>query len=290
MEINAEVNTHKPTSLAKTLGLSLIKYWIGSFNGIQVFVYPILLLNWLNANGLVNAVSHLLTLKIHYFPLSIFLFLLFYVLFILAKYYFSAPHTKAELKTFIIKFHKYLFISLLCFALLFLLAIFLKYFYGILISEKAIASWAARILGFLAILYCHLSHSWTEPWQKMGHSFSNAVVRVKVFARRKPYHFHLFNVLHLSIILIFSKAYMNWQEYIYHPLFHVLGLDLKIKLIYLNDTLALSINVILVCIATLCSSFFFIPLVWLAAQITRFLHPIKTTRKPKQSSYELTHD
>lgn len=288
MEMTPEKIPPKPKP--KTIGIRFLRYWLGSFNGIQVFIFPVLLLNWLDALELVQVVTELLTFKIHYLPLTIFMFLAVYVLFILAKYYVSAPHSKAEFKRFIIELHKYLLICLLCFAILFLLAIFLKYFYGILISGKTIASVAARVLGMFAILFCHLSQSWTEPWQKLGHSFSNASARVMVFARHHPYRFHTFNVVHLFFILILCKAYVNWQEYIYYPIFYALGLDFKFIMIPLNNTLALSVNVILVTFAALCSSFFFIPLVWLATQITRFLHPIKPQKRTHQPILEKVNE
>ncbi len=286
MEMTPDLQPPKPQPLYKTLGRSLLKYWLGGFNGIQVFIFPVLLLYWLDALELLHVVSEILTFKMHYLPLCIFLFLAVYVLFIIAKYYVSAPHTKAEFKLFIIELHKYLLTCLFCFAILFLLAIFLKYFYGILISEKAIASWTARGLGIFAILISHLSHSWTEPWQKLGHSFPNALARVRIFARHHPYRFHTFNLLHIFLILLFCRAYINWQDYIYYPIFHALGLDFKLNLISVSSTIALSINVILVTFAALCSSFFFIPLVWLATQITRFLHPIKPRKYDNQPIIE----
>lgn len=141
MEMTPDLQTSKAKSQPQTIGIRFLRYWIGSFNGIQVFIFPVLLLNWLEALELVHVVTELLTFKIHYLPLTIFMFLAVYVLFIIAKYYVSAPHTKAEFKHFIIEFHKYLLICLLCFAILFLLAIFLKYFYGILISEKPSLPW-----------------------------------------------------------------------------------------------------------------------------------------------------
>lgn len=286
MEMTPDLRPPRQKSLLQILGMKFLRYWLGSFNGIQVFIFPVLLLNWLDALELVHVVTELLTFKIHYLPLCIFLFLAIYVLFIIAKHYVSAPHTKAEFKVFIIKFHKYLLICLLCFAVLFLLAIFLKYFYGILISEKAIASLTARGLGIIVILISHLCHSWAEPWQKRGHSFPKSLARVWIYARHHPYRFHAFNLANLFFILLFCKAYINWQDFIYYPIFHALGLDFKLILIPLSSTLALGVNVILVTFAALCSSFFFIPLVWLATQITRFLHPVKPRNYIKQPMIE----
>ena len=286
MEITSDLKPPKIRPLHKTIGMRFLRYWIGGFNGIQVFIFPVVLLNWLDPIELVQVVTELLTFKIHYLPLTIFLFLAVYVLFILAKYFVSVPQTKEEFKHFIIEFHKYLLICLLCFAILFLLAIFLKYFYGILISEKAIASLTARGLGIFAIMFCHLSHSWTEPWQNIGHSYSNAYARVWIFARHHPYRFHTFNLVHLFFILLFCKAYVNWQEFFYYPIFHALGIDFKINLISLDNTLTLSINVILVTVAALFSSLFFIPLAWLATQITRFLHPIKPRKHTQEPTTE----
>lgn len=290
MEMTPSQHPPRQKSLFRSLGLSLLRYWIGSFNGIQVFIFPVLLLNWLDAIELVHVVTELLTFKLHYLPLCIFLFLAVYVLFIIAKHYVSAHHSKAEFKVFIIKLHKYLLICLLCFATLFLLAIFLKYFYGILISEKAIASWTARALGIIAILISHLCHSWAEPWQMRGHSFPKSLARVWIYARHHPYRFHAFNLTHLFFILLFCRAYINWQDYIYSPIFHALGLDFKLNLISLSSTLALGVNVILVTFAALCSSFFFIPLVWLSTQITRFLHPIKPRNYIKQPIIETINE
>ena len=64
---------------------SLARYLFGSFNGIQVFLYPGLLLYWLRSDRLVEVISDLLGLRIHYFPLGVFLLLGLYVAFILLK-------------------------------------------------------------------------------------------------------------------------------------------------------------------------------------------------------------
>ncbi len=281
--MKARTDTSMQIKMRTKAWQELLRYWLGSFNGIQIFVFPVVLLNWFHGLRMVEVVSDLLGIKIHYFPLSIFLFLAAYVVLIIAKYLVShleyGGRTRAEFKLFIINLHKVLLIALLAFALLFLLAFFLKYFYGILISEKAIASWAARALGIIMILFCHLSTTWEEPWLRLGHSSQNAQARVRVFARQKTYSFIGFNLLQLIIIFLFCRVFINWQEYVYAPILYSLGINIRISLIPLKNTLALSINVILVSFAALCSSFFFIPLVWLATQITRFLHPIKPKTK-----------
>jgi hypothetical protein len=56
----------------------IIKIFFGAWNGIQVFVYPTLILYMLDSVSLVYWFSNLLTIKQYHLPLSLFLLILFY--------------------------------------------------------------------------------------------------------------------------------------------------------------------------------------------------------------------
>lgn len=261
----------------------LARYLFGSFNGIQVFLYPGLLLYWLRSDRLVEVISDLLGLRIHYFPLGVFLLLGLYVAFILLKYraMSSAKPSQpgGELATFVVDLHVKLLTVLLCFALLFVFAAFTRYFYGIQVPVKLIASWTARALGGVMILYYYLADTWLSPWLNRGHKRQAAVSRTKVYARRHPKTYVAFNLFQIVMVLALARIYVNLVEYIYHPILTLLGsalrLEFELKPILIDGHLALWWNALLTALAFLISNLGFIPLVWLAKLATDITHPIR---------------
>lgn len=262
---------------------TLLRYTFGSFNGIQAFLFPGLLLYWLDSDRLVTVVSDLLALNIHYFPLCVFLLLGSYVAFILLKNRAlnSGLTGSAKLDTgaFIVDLHKKLLIVLISFALLFILSGFFKYFYGIRIPVRTIASWTARVLGIGIILYYYLLHVWLAPWLKRGHSQHSSAERSFVYARLHPWRFVGFTLFQVIMIFVLARVYVNVLEYVYHPLFMVLGsatgIRIELKLWSLTSNLALFLDVFLAIVALMISNIFFIPLVWVAELSSRIMHPIR---------------
>jgi hypothetical protein len=268
-----------PVSLLK----SLIRHLFGSFNGIQVFLYPGLLIYWMQSDRLIEVVSDLLGIKIHFFPLSIFMLLFLYMIFIVIKHLvlFRGRSGKvlSRVGAFVVDVHEKLLAVLICFALLFVFAGFFKYFYGINLPIKLISSWTARALGGLLILYYYLGHVWQSPWLQLGHSIPGAITRTRVYARMHPRGFIAFNLFQIIMVLVLARVYVNMLEFIYHPLITLFGsatgLEIELNPVPLGSNLSLFWNALLTGNAFLISNFFFIPLVWLARLATGIMHPIR---------------
>jgi len=263
---------HTPKEGSVSLIKSLIQNLFGSFNGIQVFLYPGLMLYWLQSDRLIEVVSDLLGLNIHYFPLSIFLLLFLYMVFIVVKHMVMFPGETgtrmAKVGDFIVDAHEKFLAVLICFALLFVFAGFFKYFYGISLPVKLIASWTARALGGLMILYYYLEDVWLSPWLRLGHGKPGSVTRTRVYARLHLRGFFAFNLFQVIMVILLARVYVNMLEFIYHPLLMLIGsatgIVIELNPVSLGTNLALFWNILLAGAAFLISNFFFIPLIWLA--------------------------
>lgn len=280
------MNSGKPLNSWKLF----FHYLFGSYNGIQVFLFPSLLVTWLETEYFVETIAGLFGMGLHFFPLFIFLLAGFFVLFIVLKnwfiYHSASSSTLSESASVIIGYHKLLLIALICYALLYVLAMFLKYFYGIKLPTTDIAALSARVLGIVSILYYYLINLWTLPWHKRGYSQKGARRRMLAFARLHPYSFWRFNLVQLFMVYLTSRVYINFTDYIYRPLFsylgHKTGFYLSLKTLPLSSSFSLLINVIIIVAAFVISNFLFIPLVWLTKLSTATIHPVRSPRTQPQ--------
>ncbi len=77
----------------------IFKIFFGAWNGIQVFVYPTLILYMLDSVSWFTGFSNLLTIKQYHLPLSLFLLILFYMGFLIVKFYsFSLERRDPDLR------------------------------------------------------------------------------------------------------------------------------------------------------------------------------------------------
>lgn len=279
---------HRISSMA---GESLLRSFsgllFGSFNSIQIFLYPGLLLYWLESTSLVYSLSDLVTSRLHYVPLIIFLLVFVYMILILLKneYYLrrvpdGMKHAiPGEFTRFVVDIHAKLLILIIVFMVLYVLSVFFKYFYGISVPLKAILSYGLRMLGMLLIMYYYVLHSWIAPWRKRGHGYSACRIRLLAFIKTNPGHFIRFTVFMIALAFLFAKFYTLMLQYIYMPVLAIMGamLDIHphISLHAFSSISATVYNLLMVVLAVLLSNLFFIPLIWLAGKMLDRLHPVR---------------
>ncbi|NLK50184.1 MAG: hypothetical protein GX294_06000 [Candidatus Cloacimonetes bacterium] len=266
-----------------SLWRAFLHYLLGSFNGIQVFLYPSLLVYWIKGDSLVGAAYDLMGTGLHLMPLTVFFLLLLFVLFMILKFhlmdYHKLPFGSSDIARHVIKIHRILVPAILAYTVFFALSIFIKYFYGIQISTGHLATMATRVLASAWIVYAFVKNAWIHPWQKLGHSLQSSQKRALVYPRLHPFKFLAFNLYLVFAIIILAKLYTSIMEVIYHPLFsfigYLTGFLPRFELLPVASTLPLLTNIVLLAFAFLLSNFFFIPLVWLAKHACQIMHPIR---------------
>ena len=259
----------------------------GSFNGIQIFLYPSLLFYWLEGDSLVYSISDLIMSRLHFVPVIVFLLTFLYMVLILLKneYYLRQNHAhgssskKGEFSRFVVDIHAKLLVVLIIFMVLYVFTVFMKYFYGINVPLRLILSIALRLLGMLLIMYYFILHQWISVWRRRGHGISNCRTRLLAYIRANPGQFIRFTVLMMGIVVLFSKLYTLMLQYIYMPILAIIGdmLDIHphLSMQPFSSVFAALYNVAVVAAAVLLSNLFFIPLVWLAGRMLDRLHPMR---------------
>lgn len=284
---SSSVPERKSSMAGESLFESFTGLLFGSFNSIQIFLYPGLLLYWLESTSMIYTISDLITSRLHFVPLLIFLLTFVYVMLILLKneYYLrrnssdNKQKPKGEFASFVVDIHVKLIVLLVILMVLYMLTIFLKYFYGLSIPLKSILSVGIRLMGMLLIMYYYILHSWIRPWHMKGHNFHACKKRLLAYIRVHPGQFTMSTVFMMGLVFLFSKFYTLMLQYIYMPVLAIIGAMLDIhphlSLHAFSSVFQALYNVLVITVAVLLSNFFFIPLVWLAGKILDRFHPIR---------------
>ncbi|MDP2173261.1 MAG: hypothetical protein Q8M98_01130 [Candidatus Cloacimonadaceae bacterium] len=268
------------------------RYFFGDFNGVQVFLYPGLLFYLIDRESLLQVITRLFLINVHYFPISIFFMLMIYVGFIILKKYtmyftdnVRRSNTDRELfKAFIIDLHEKLLVVVVIFMLAYVFAAFMKYFYGFRVPMKMIFPMATRVICIFLIVYYYLAHVWTEPIRLCGHNLKYSRLRLMVFIRRNPFSFIRFSIVLTLMIMISSKLYYGIVQYVLHPILTDLSggreSAFTFILIPLEGSSALVYNVLVISAAFIISNLFFAPLVYGVNLFAHQYHPLNMRYQP----------
>lgn len=252
----------------------------GDFNGIQVFLYPMTLFWWIDSDSFLLAVTGLLTNQRHMFPLSLFLLLVLFMAFITVKVYSSTSGSQggsaAEQRAFrgiLIDLHKVILIALVAASLIYLLASFLNYYYGIQLPLKKLYPLLFRASSIFLVFYLGLRNIWTQPYRGQGNSSSRACRSVRWNMTHDPlgHLAHALAVLMLAILasFLFNQVVLN----LLFPLLEAGGIRPKLMLLRPVGIFALLYDVFVFGVAFLLSNLLFSPLGKLLSRLALLLAP-----------------
>ncbi|HNT52843.1 MAG TPA: hypothetical protein PKH19_05520 [Candidatus Syntrophosphaera sp.] len=260
---------------------SIFDLLFGDFNGIQVLIYPMTLFWWIDSDSFLLAITSLLTNQRQLFPVGIFFLLLLFLLFLIIKNsssIFSNNKTtlSAEKRSFglmVIEVHKLLLIMVIAAVLLFVLASFLRYYYGISVSLKTIYPVMFRLFGIVFILFYSLKNCWTQSYREQGKSMErSALLVLRDFSRQQQeYLAHALALVVLTLVgsFIYNLIILN----LLLPLFVEDGRGLQLMLLPPTGIWSLLYDVGVFGIAFLLSNLLFSPLVRVIVHITNRLSP-----------------
>lgn len=263
----------------------IIKIFFGAWNGIQVFVYPTLILYMLDSVSLVYWFSNLLTIKQYHLPLSLFLLILFYMGFLIVKFYsFSLERRDPDLRRkdlvrFLLELHKGLLLILFVAIMIFVLSSFLSYFYQIQVPQKRIYAHLFQYISLTLMMFYYIQSVWTKPFKNRRISYSRCIDYMIIFARKNIATVLKFTGFIALVIFSSVKLYHLMFTYAVNPavsfVSSALGIDLRLKLIDAGSSIDIFYNVMMIVISFFISNLLFYPIVALGQYLINRFHPIK---------------
>jgi hypothetical protein len=261
--------------------LRIFSLLFGEFNGMQIFLYPMTLVFWIDTDSFLYATTGLLTTQKHYFPLTVFLLFFLFTLFLVVKYASIVfgdkhPHTQGEVSNFrqtVMTLHKMLLIAVVCAALIWVVSAFLKYYFGISVPLKSVYPFLIKTLSILIILWYALVQMWTKPFRDMGQEPGEAWLSFRGEYKSHPgiYSVHTISYALLAVIgcFIFNLLIVN----VLYGVFGMLGISLNLYLAAPSSIGAILYNVFIFAVAMLLSNLLFSPIVKAISRIADRQHP-----------------
>lgn len=262
------------------------------YNGIQVFLYPMTLLYWISSTSILLPFTTLLSVRIHYLPLTFFGVLLIYVCFMILKIYtclFPGPsslHPK-QLNEFydkVIQLHLVLFVTLIIVMIYYILSRFLGYFYRIDLPLKQAVMLFFRAFTVLLILYYYLKSMWLGPLRARKYSQKRSTLLAIGWANKNPWAALKYSLMLVVVVFAAVKLYLIVIAYFITPVLsgirHFLGLKLDIELIPISGIGSVLANLFMLAAAFMLSNLLFYPIIVLSQKLNNSMHPMKIKQVP----------
>ncbi len=273
---------------------SIISVLFGEWNGIQFFLLPMTLFYLLDGFSIARWITGLLTHRIHYLPLTVFLFFfLFHVYMILKRlsYDFELPASKYKRKdliSFIIKIHEQLIIFILVMAIVYVFSAFIRYFYQIQMPIRYAFAYITQFCCITLIVFHYVMNNWLFRFRIKGHSYNRAWAYMFVYVKRNLGVFIQYSLLCIMMIVVSIYVYRIMIVILISPLFSYIsdltGWTLKIRTQNGSSGLIVVSNVWSVFVAYLISNLFYAPIVKAFHGVLQMFHPLTAKKEPNAKS------
>jgi len=263
-----------------------LKSMFTDYNGIQIFLYPGTLFYWISSSSILLALSTLLSVRVHFLPITFWGVLFIYLAFMIMKIYtmiFSvAPdhqvHLLDEFWDSIINLHARLFVVLLIVMVFFVLSEFLSYFYGIKLPVKHAVMLFFRLFTILLIIAYYIPHMWLKPYRERGYSKRRSEMLCYSWLIKHPLIAIKYSGLLFLILIAAVRLYLLMINYVYSPLLlgilDLTGINVRLELIRIDQLWSVFYNLFILAAAFILSNVCFYPLIVLAQFLADKLHPI----------------
>jgi len=256
----------------------LLGVLFGDFSGIQVFLAPITLLYVIQSQSILSSLTNLFTLRLHYFPLVIYLIFIAFVLFMIAKLWQMEPRGRGQLIDRIVELNLSVLTLVIIALMYYALSAFFAYFYGIKGTLKPGLAIIFKLFTTLIIIYHYMLHVWLEPYKKRGYGWDRSMRACKAWLRWHKYSFARFSILIVALIILSVRLYQLAIGYMIIPCFEglkdVWNIDIRLGLLPFNSISEVYINSALLLVALLLSNLIFYPLVFTVTLVLHHLNPI----------------
>lgn len=270
-----------------TLLRGLLKAMFSDYNGIQIFLYPGTIFYWISSSSIILALSTLLSVRVHYLPLTFWGVLLIYVAFMMMKIYtmvFDGPHQMnrhllSQYWDAVIRLHLRLFVTIIVVMIFFVFAEFMSYFYGIKIPLKQGIMLFFRLFTILLIIAYYIPSMWLKPYRQRNYSKHRSELLCFAWLKKNPLSGLKYSAMLFLIMLAAVRVYVLAVSFIYKPLllavYDLLGVNLQVELIPISHLGSVFYNLFMLAAAFMLSNLCFFPILLLAQYLANALHPIK---------------
>ena len=257
----------------------------GEWNGIQAFLYPTTLLYLVNSFSFLYWMSSIFTKDQHYLPLTLFMFVLLFVSFMIIKFYSFRGETvdskdnRNDMTRFLIEFHRGLLLIIIVSAFLYLLYEFMSYFYGIQLPIKKIYAHFLQYISITLIVFYYIQSVWTRPYRKQGMSYPRAIRHVMVFARHNITSTLMFTAMLILMIVSSAKLFHLLIVTVISPVIDLIGglmgFPIRPELMPVFGIGVLFYNIFLIVSIFIVSNLIYAPIVALFSILIQRFHPVK---------------
>lgn len=270
----------------------MLRAMCSEYNGIQVFLYPMTLLYWISSSSILLPFTTLLSVRIHYLPLTFFGVLLIYVCFMVLKIYtclFPGPHKHYpkfmnEFYDLVIQLHQVLFVTVIILMVYYILSRFLGYFYRIDLPLKHGVMFFFRAFTVLLILYYYLKSMWLLPLRRRNYSHKKSNLLVLGWISRNIWAAVKYTAMMSIVVFAAVKLYLIMIAYFLTPalsgLREYFGLKLDIELVPIYGIGSVLYNLFMLAAAFMLSNLLFYPIIVLSQKLNKSMHPMKIKQVP----------
>ncbi|MCD8479244.1 MAG: hypothetical protein LRZ88_02785 [Candidatus Cloacimonetes bacterium] len=271
---------------ASSLLRGFLKAMFSDYNGIQVFLYPGTIFYWISNASIVLALSTLLSVRLHYLPLSFFgrlsdLYLLHNDEDI--HHLFRATSGKPAFGLRVLGCCYPLAHQILCGAVgrddFFVFTEFMSYFYGIKIPLKHGIMLFFRLFTILLIIAYYIPAMWLKPYRKRRYGKKRSELLCYAWIIKNPLQAVKYSGMLFLVMLAAVRAYVIVIAYAYDPLLYALndflGVNLHVELLPITKLWTVVYNLFMLAVAFMLSNLCFFPIIKLAQLLADALHPIK---------------
>ncbi len=252
----------------------------GEFSGIQVFLAPITLLYLIESQSILSSLTNLFSFKLHYFPLIIFLVLLFFVIFMVIKMRLVDYIDSAHFVDRIIELNLFVLTAVIVALIYYALSGFFAYFYGIKGTLKPGLAIIFKLVTATIIVHQYLLNLWLTPYRKRGYGIMRSTLACKAWFRWNKLSFYRFSVLVVAFILLATRLYQLVISYLLIPgldsVKETFNIDFRLVLFPFNSVPQVFANVLIMFIALLVSNMLFYPFMYAVTHVCRILSPNNT--------------
>lgn len=256
------------------------------YSGVQVFIYPVTIFYWISSNSILLALSTLLSVRVHFLPITFWGVLFVYVAFVMMKLYTMmsynpqqrSPNFVSEYWDSVIKLHIRLFLVLMMVMVFFVLAEFLNYFYGIKMPVKQGIMLFFRLFTVLLIVAYYVAHMWLKPYLERRYSIQRSMKLCYSWLIKHPLEAIKYTGMLFLIMIAAVRLYVLLIGYVYNPMLlaarEFMGINLQLDLLPIDKLWSVFYNLAMLSAAFMLSNLCFYPIVFLAQLLAHKLNPI----------------
>ena len=265
----------------------LAQVLFGEYNGIQVFLAPVTLFYWIDGSSILSAGTSLLNFRVHFFPLLVFMIIFAYTAFMMTKLKLFHTGSQSDYIDTLIDMNISVLALVLIALIVFAIASFLAYFYGIRETVRPAMYLLFKLYTSILIFYYFFVHQWLKRFYQRGYGRDSATKALKAWIRKNQLGFIRYSVLLIAIVLAAIRLYQIMISYIIDPILSgftsIFGFNPHLHLVPFIHNQDVFINVAVCCVAFVMSNLLFFPIIFIMGQLLEWLHPDKLASNPPRT-------